>query len=120
MLACFELSSSLPLGILHRKLVLADSTWPSGQDRQRRGVGEQFVGRRTGLLPRRRRALYPSGVRGQRQERSAVPLPPLKIALQLVERALEEGMPFRATVADSFFGEDRTLRQKLRTLGRRM
>ena len=40
----------------------------------------------------------------------------LKIALQLVERALEEGIPFRAMVADSFYGEDRTLRGGLRKL----
>src|SRR6266566_3133924 len=41
----------------------------------------------------------------------------LKIALQLVERALSDGLPFRAMVADSFYGEDRTLRRELRTLG---
>jgi SRSO17 transposase len=39
------------------------------------------------------------------------------IARQLVERAIGEGLPFRAMVADSFYGEDRTLRQELRTLG---
>jgi SRSO17 transposase len=31
----------------------------------------------------------------------------LKIALQLVERALQEGIPFQAVVADSLDGEDR-------------
>jgi SRSO17 transposase len=41
----------------------------------------------------------------------------LVIARQLVERALGDGMPFRAMVADSFYGEDRTLRRELRTLG---
>ncbi len=41
----------------------------------------------------------------------------LVIARQLVERALQEGIPFRALVADSFYGEDRTLRGKLRPLG---
>jgi hypothetical protein len=40
----------------------------------------------------------------------------LKIALQLVERAIEEGIPFRAVVADSFYGEDRTVRGGLRAL----
>jgi SRSO17 transposase len=40
----------------------------------------------------------------------------IKIALQLVERALEEGIVFRAMVADSFYGEDRTLRSGLRKL----
>jgi hypothetical protein len=40
----------------------------------------------------------------------------LKIAWQLVERALAQGIPFRAAVADSFYGEDRTLRGKLRAL----
>jgi SRSO17 transposase len=40
----------------------------------------------------------------------------LVIARQLVERALQEGIPFRAMVADSFYGEDRALRGKLRTL----
>jgi len=40
----------------------------------------------------------------------------LKIALQLVERALKEEIPFRAMVADSFYGEDRTLRSGLRKL----
>src|SRR5258708_12158811 len=34
----------------------------------------------------------------------------LKIALQLAERALQEGMPFRAVVADSFCGAYRALR----------
>ncbi len=40
----------------------------------------------------------------------------LKIALQLVERALQEGIPFRAVVADSFYGEDRGFRSGLRDL----
>jgi len=40
----------------------------------------------------------------------------LKIALQLVERALQEGIPFRAVVADSFYGEDRGFRSGLREL----
>jgi SRSO17 transposase len=30
----------------------------------------------------------------------------LKIAQQLVERSVETGVPFRAVVADSFYGED--------------
>ena len=41
----------------------------------------------------------------------------LVIARQLVERAISDGLPFRAMVADSFYGEDRTLRRELRTLG---
>ncbi len=41
----------------------------------------------------------------------------LVIARQLVDRAIGDGLPFRAMVADSFYGEDRTLRGKLRTLG---
>lgn len=40
----------------------------------------------------------------------------LKLALQLVERALQEGMPFRAVVADSFYGEDRGVRGGLQEL----
>jgi SRSO17 transposase len=40
----------------------------------------------------------------------------LKIALQLVQQALQEGWPFRAMVADSFYGEDRGLRGELRKL----
>ncbi len=40
----------------------------------------------------------------------------LKMALQLVERALQEKIPFRAVVADCFYGEDRTLRRGLRNL----
>jgi len=40
----------------------------------------------------------------------------LKIALQLVERAIPEGIAFRAVVADSFYGEDRGLRYGLRKL----
>src|SRR3954453_21815696 len=40
----------------------------------------------------------------------------LKIALQLVERALQEGIPFRAVVADSLYGEDRGFRRGLREL----
>ena len=39
-----------------------------------------------------------------------------KIALQLVERALQEGIPFRAVVADSLYGEDRGFRRGLREL----
>jgi SRSO17 transposase len=34
-----------------------------------------------------------------------------------VERAVEEGVPFRAVVADSFYGEDEELRGTLRDLG---
>jgi SRSO17 transposase len=41
----------------------------------------------------------------------------LKIALQLVEQAVKEGWPFRAVVADNFYGEDRGLKHGLRTLG---
>ena len=41
----------------------------------------------------------------------------LVIARQLVERAISDGLPFRAMVADSFYGEDRTLRGELRALG---
>jgi DDE superfamily endonuclease len=41
----------------------------------------------------------------------------LKIAFQLVEQAVEEGWPFRAVVADNFYGEDRGLKQGLRQLG---
>src|SRR5437588_2789149 len=40
----------------------------------------------------------------------------LKIALQLVSRAMQVGIPFRAVVADSFYGEDFSLRQELRAL----
>src|SRR5258708_36436220 len=40
----------------------------------------------------------------------------LVLARQLVERAISDGLPFRAMVADSFYGEDRTLRRELRTL----
>jgi SRSO17 transposase len=40
----------------------------------------------------------------------------LKIALQLVERATQEEIPFRAVVADSFYGEDRGVRRGLRKL----
>ncbi|HET8844842.1 MAG TPA: IS701 family transposase [Ktedonobacteraceae bacterium] len=41
----------------------------------------------------------------------------LKIALQLVQKAVEQGWPFRAVVADNFYGEDRGLKQELRALG---
>ena len=40
----------------------------------------------------------------------------LKIAVQLVERALQEKIPFRAVVADSFYGEDQGVREGLRKL----
>src|SRR6266571_4540515 len=40
----------------------------------------------------------------------------LKIALQLVHQAIQEGWPFRAVVADSFYGEDRGLRGGMRKL----
>jgi SRSO17 transposase len=40
----------------------------------------------------------------------------LKIALQLVQQAVEQGWPFRAVVADNFYGEDRGLKSGLREL----
>jgi SRSO17 transposase len=40
----------------------------------------------------------------------------LTIALQLVQQALQERWPFRAMVADSFYGEDRGLKSGLRKL----
>src|SRR5215210_2226566 len=41
----------------------------------------------------------------------------LKIASELVERALDGSMPFRAVVADSFYGEDRGFKRSLEELG---
>jgi SRSO17 transposase len=41
----------------------------------------------------------------------------LKIAVELVERSVARGMPFRALVADSFYGEDEGFREGLRKLG---
>ncbi|MCA1719526.1 MAG: IS701 family transposase [Actinobacteria bacterium] len=41
----------------------------------------------------------------------------LKIARELVMQAVEEGIPFRAVVADSFYGEDEEFRWTLRDLG---
>jgi SRSO17 transposase len=38
----------------------------------------------------------------------------LKLAVELVRRALQAGFTFRAVVADSFYGEDRGVRQGLR------
>jgi len=41
----------------------------------------------------------------------------LKIAQELVERSVAQGVPFRAVVADSFYGEDEDFRQALSDLG---
>jgi SRSO17 transposase len=41
----------------------------------------------------------------------------LKIARQLVQRSVAEGVPFRAVVADSFYGEDEDFRQALSGFG---
>ena len=41
----------------------------------------------------------------------------LKIALGLVERSVQEGLPFRAVVADSFYGEDEEFKMGLDELG---
>jgi SRSO17 transposase len=41
----------------------------------------------------------------------------LKIASQLVEHSVETGVPFRAVVADSFYGEDEDFKQVLSGLG---
>jgi len=41
----------------------------------------------------------------------------LKIACQLVERSVAMGLPFRAVVADSFYGEDREFKRSLGKLG---
>src|SRR6266568_6135803 len=40
----------------------------------------------------------------------------LQIALQLVQQAVEHEWPFRAVVADSFYGEDRSLRRGLQQI----
>ena len=40
----------------------------------------------------------------------------LTIALQLVNRAVQAAIPFRAIVADNFYGEDRSLRKAFRAL----
>ena len=40
----------------------------------------------------------------------------LKIAVELVRRAVQADIPFRAVVADSFYGEDRGVKQGLRAL----
>jgi SRSO17 transposase len=40
----------------------------------------------------------------------------LKIAVELVRRAVQANIPFRAVVADSFYGEDRAVKQGLRAL----
>jgi DDE superfamily endonuclease len=41
----------------------------------------------------------------------------LKIAQELVERSVASGVPFRAVVADSFYGEDEDLKGELEGLG---
>jgi hypothetical protein len=41
----------------------------------------------------------------------------LEIASQLVERSVQTGVPFRAVVADSFYGEDEDFKQVLSGLG---
>jgi hypothetical protein len=41
----------------------------------------------------------------------------LKIAVELVRRAVQVHLPFRAVVADSFYGEDRGVKGGLRALG---
>lgn len=41
----------------------------------------------------------------------------LKLAMELVERAVARGIPLRAVVADSFYGEDEGFKQGLRGLG---
>jgi hypothetical protein len=41
----------------------------------------------------------------------------LKIASELVEKALERSIPFKAVVADSFYGEDEGFKQSLSKLG---
>jgi hypothetical protein len=41
----------------------------------------------------------------------------LRVARQLVERSVEMGVPVRAVVADSFYGEDREFKRSLEELG---
>jgi SRSO17 transposase len=41
----------------------------------------------------------------------------LKIARELVELSVEEGIPFKAVVADSFYGEDEDFKSSLEELG---
>jgi SRSO17 transposase len=41
----------------------------------------------------------------------------LKLAVELVDRAVQAQLPFRAVVADSFYGEDRGVKGGLRELG---
>jgi len=44
----------------------------------------------------------------------------LTMALQLVNRAVQAAIPFRAIVADTFYGEDRSLRKAFRACTRPM
>jgi len=41
----------------------------------------------------------------------------LAIAVELIQRAVDVGIPFRAVVADCFYGEDRHVQQGIRDLG---
>src|SRR5947209_296015 len=41
----------------------------------------------------------------------------LAIAVELIQRAVDAGIPFRAVVADCFYGEDRGVQQAIRGLG---
>ena len=51
------------------------------------------------------------------QEGSAVSHQAAAIAVELVRRAVQAHLPFRAVVADSFSGEDRGVKQGLRADG---
>jgi SRSO17 transposase len=42
----------------------------------------------------------------------------LAIAVELIQQAIEAGIPFRAVVADCFYGEDHGVQQGIRDLGR--
>ncbi len=76
------------------------------QDRQRRRVGELLVSRRGSILPSAGRALHPGSPLRRRQERPEVPHE-AEDSAPVGGAFGRDGVPFRAVVADSFYGEDR-------------
>src|SRR5260370_514982 len=80
------------------------------------GVGVSSLGAEEGVYYRVDVEPYPPAVYFAKGKQDPAFRTKLVIARQLVERAISDGLSFRAMVADSFYGEDRTLRGGLRKL----
>ena len=87
------------------------------QDRQRRGLGVSSLWAEEGVYYPLEVEPYTPAHHFERGRTDPGFRTKLKIAQELVERSVASGVPFRAVVADSFYGEDEDLKGDLERLG---